>query len=78
MSDTDGPYDNVSEIPPFGPWTGPPMYVIDVSKPYPVNGKLMRSITARHNDGFVCLRFDDVDVSTDSNRRDVNDSEPRF
>ena len=32
----------------------------EVSEPYESNGKLIRSILATHADGFVCLRFEDV------------------
>lgn len=33
----------------------------EVSEPFESDGKLVRAITARHSDGFVCLRFEDVD-----------------
>lgn len=33
----------------------------EVSEPYESDGKLMRSILATHADGFVCLRFEEVE-----------------
>lgn len=33
-----------------------------VSEPYESNGKLIRSILSTHADGFVCLRFEDVET----------------
>jgi hypothetical protein len=34
----------------------------EVSEPYESNGKLIRSILSTHADGFVCLRFEDVET----------------
>lgn len=66
MHDIDKPDDTPPAIPESGPWEGPPACVIDVSEPFELNGKLVRSITARHSDGFVCLHFDDVEPGTDN------------
>lgn len=36
---------------------------MELSEPYESDGKLIRSILSRHSDGFVCLRFEDVEPS---------------
>ena len=60
-----------TNIPESGPWEGPPNCVMDVSEPFEVDGKLIRAIKSRHSDGFVCLQFEDVVPSKESEREDA-------
>ena len=75
MHDIDKPDDNPPDIPEPGPWTGPPACVIEVSEPFEVDGKPVRTITSRHSDGFVCLHFRDVEPDADGGAHEDEDGD---
>lgn len=58
-----------TDIPESGPWQGSPHCVMEASEPYEVDGKLVRAIKSRHSDGFICLRFEEVDLSAESENK---------
>jgi hypothetical protein len=78
MHDIDKPDDEPSDIPESGPWEGPSHCVMKISEPFDFDGKLVRAISARHSDEFVCLRFEDVEPGTDGDAHDTDNSDLSF